>query len=126
MLPSLRSRGAHYIASALILVAALVAASAAVAEHAPGQRQSLAAALRQVDALELLVAQSAASMPAEVGGRYHFDYPRLLSDLDRVRTGIQFHLTPSRAQPRDLQELNGDYRAETELSAPLQTQEQQP
>ena len=34
MLPSLRSRGAHYIASALILVAALVAASAAVAEGA--------------------------------------------------------------------------------------------
>lgn len=126
MLPSLRSCGAHYIASAFTLMVALVAAAAAVAEHAPGQRQSLAAALRQVDALEVLIAHSAASIPGEIGARYHFDYPRLLADLDRIRNGIQFHLTPSRAQPRDLQELDGDYRAETALSGPLKTQEQQP
>ncbi|MBF3224681.1 RAQPRD family plasmid, partial [Pseudomonas aeruginosa] len=48
--------------------------------------------------------------------RYHFDYPRLLADLARVRAGIQFHLTPSRAQPRDPSELAGDYRTERAAS----------
>ncbi|WP_422775429.1 RAQPRD family integrative conjugative element protein, partial [Pseudomonas aeruginosa] len=37
-------------------------------------------------------------------------------DLARVRAGIQAHLTPSRAQPRDLSELAGEYR--TERTAP--------
>src|SRR3546814_19165084 len=68
------------------------------------QRQDLAAALRQLDALERFVAHSAAAAPIVPGDRYHFDYPRLLADLARVRTGIQSHLTPSRAQPRDRSE----------------------
>ena len=67
----------------------------------PAQRQELVAALRQLDALERTVADSAARAPIQPGERYHFDYPRLLADLARVRAGIQAHLTPSRAQPRD-------------------------
>ncbi|VFR19673.1 Candidate type III effector Hop protein [plant metagenome] len=80
--------------------------------EAPAQRQELAAALRQLDALERTVADSAAHAPIQPSERYHFDYPRLLADLARVRAGIQFHLTPSRAQPRDPSELAGDYRTE--------------
>ncbi|ENE2732426.1 RAQPRD family plasmid, partial [Stenotrophomonas maltophilia] len=38
------------------------------------------------------------------------------ADLARVRAGIQFHLTPSRAQPRDPSELAGDYRTERAAS----------
>ncbi|XYQ54369.1 RAQPRD family integrative conjugative element protein [Pectobacterium carotovorum] len=79
----------------------------------PAQRQELAAALRQLDALERLVVQSASSPPAESGERYYFDYPRLRDDIARIRIGIQAHLTPSRAQPRDLAELNGNYRQES-------------
>ncbi|WP_425439972.1 RAQPRD family integrative conjugative element protein [Pseudomonas abyssi] len=104
----------------------MTALMAVVPLAAAAQRQDLIAALRQLDALERFIAQSAAQALVTTGERYYFDYPRLLDDLAHVRAGIQFHLTPSRAQPRDLQELDGDYRAETELSAPLQTQEQQP
>ncbi|MGS8282218.1 integrative conjugative element protein, RAQPRD family, partial [Pseudomonas aeruginosa] len=57
---------------------------------------------------------------------YHFDYPRLLADLARVRAGIQAHLTPSRAQPRDPSELAGDYRTERSASpSPTTTEAQQ-
>ena len=80
--------------------------------ESPAQRQELAAALRQLDALERMVAHSAVQTSITSGERYYFDYPRLLADLARVRTGIQAHLTPSRAQPRDLAELAGDYRTE--------------
>ncbi len=72
----------------------------------------LAATLRQLDALERTVADSAGHASIQPGERYHFDYPRLQADLARVRAGIQFHLTPSRAQPRDPSELAGEYRAE--------------
>ncbi|MEL7630319.1 RAQPRD family integrative conjugative element protein [Pectobacterium aroidearum] len=87
--------------------------SQAMAESSPTQRQELAAMQRQLDALERFIAQSASSPPAEPGERYYFDYPRLCDDLTRIRIGIQAHLTPSRAQPRDLAELNGNYSQES-------------
>jgi RAQPRD family integrative conjugative element protein len=74
----------------------------------------LAAALRQLNTLERLAEQSAASTPIVPGTRYHFDYSRLLADLARVRTGIQDYLAPSRAQPRDPSVLEGQYRAESD------------
>jgi len=45
-----------------------------------------------------------------------------------VRAGIQAHLTPSRAQPRDLSELSGDYRTERAASPsqPTTTAESKP
>ncbi|WP_434497596.1 RAQPRD family integrative conjugative element protein [Pectobacterium aroidearum] len=79
----------------------------------PAQRQELAAALRQLDALERFIAQSASRTSTAPGERYYFDYPRLRDDLARIRIGIQAHLTPSRAQPRDSAELNGNYRQES-------------
>ncbi|MGP3790526.1 integrative conjugative element protein, RAQPRD family [Pseudomonas sp. B392_1p] len=71
------------------------------AEHA-----RLATALRQLDAIERLVAEQ----PGDERTRYHFDYARLRADLDRVRGGIRDYLSPSRAQPRDPVQLLGDYR----------------
>jgi len=79
------------------------------------QRQELAATLRQLDTLERFVRHSEANTPVIAGERYHFDYHRLLADLNQVRTGIQTYLAPSRAQPRDLAELSGDYRSESTL-----------
>lgn len=110
-----------------ILLMTTLGASLSQAAHAdtPAQRQELAAALRQLDALERLVAQSAATAPPEPGERYHFDYPRLLGDLARVRAGIQSHLVPSRAQPRDPAQLSGDYRQESASDA-RQAQEARP
>jgi len=95
----------------LPLLLAIVLSPAAFAEAAH-QRQELAATLRQLDALERLVQHSEANTPVIAGERYHFDYPRLLADLAQVRLGLQTYLTPSRAQPRDLSKLSGDYRRE--------------
>ena len=103
------------------LVAALLMGQSPMAlAESPAQRQELVAALRQLDALEHAVVHSAAHTSVIPGERYHFDYPRLLADLARVRAGIQAHLTPSRAQPREPPELAGDYRTER-ATEPLPT-----
>jgi len=64
--------------------------------------------------LERLIRHSETNTPIAAGERYYFDYPRLLADLVRVRTGVQAYLTPSRAQPRDVTDLSDDYRSETQ------------
>lgn len=112
----------------LILVTVLLLGQSPMARaETPVQRQELAAALRQIDALERTVAHSAVHTSIAPGERYHFDYSRLLADLARVRAGIQDHLTPSRAQPRDPSELAGDYRTERSVPAsPTPTPEAQP
>lgn len=79
------------------------------ADDATPEHARLAAALRQLDTIERLVAQEMAS-PRDDRARYHFDYPRLAADLARVRTGIHDYLSPSRAQPRDPAVLLGNYR----------------
>lgn len=81
----------------------------ASADDATPEHARLAAALRQLDSIERLVAQQAAQAPDE-RARYHFDYGRLAADLERVRGGIRDYLTPSRAQPRDPAVLLGEYR----------------
>ncbi|MQT88080.1 hypothetical protein DYL61_16755 [Pseudomonas nabeulensis] len=113
-------RGAYLLFMATVMAVAPMTASA----ETPMQRQELVAAMRQLDALERFVAQSAANAPITSGERYHFDYPRLLADLAQVRAGIQTHLTPSRAQPRDPVDLAGDYRANA--AAPDTSRERQP
>lgn len=60
-------------------------------------------------------AESIARLPRDETSRYHFDYPRLREDLQRMRQGIRDHLSPQRAQPRDPVPLHGDYRQETEV-----------
>lgn len=117
LLPS-RSRTAWGGLAIALLVALL--ATPAMADEGPAQRQELDAALRQVDALERFVAQSAANVPSLPGGRYYFDYPRLLADLARVRAGIEDHLTPSRAQPRDPDALGGQYSSESKPDTDLE------
>lgn len=108
----------HWLRAALrgvppLLVAALLLGQSPLAlAESPVERRELAAALRQLDALERTVAHSAAHAPITPGERYHFDYPRLLTDLARVRAGIGNYLAPSRAQPRDPAELAGHYRSE--------------
>ncbi len=91
---------AHRGVPTFLVTALLLGQSPMALAESPAQRQELVAALRQLDALERTVADSAAHAPVQPGERYHFDYPRLLADLARVRAGIQAHLSPSRAQRR--------------------------
>ena len=112
MVASTWLRAAHRGVPVLLVTALLPGLSPALRAETPAQRQALAAALRQLDALERTVVDSHTPPPVQPGECYHFDYPRLLADLGRVRAGIQAYLTPSRAQPRDPAELVGDYRTE--------------
>src|SRR3546814_13960198 len=107
MMLAIRCRAAHGGVS--LLFTAVLAVSPTVHADVPAQRQDLAAALRQLDALERFVAHSAPAAPIVPADRYHFDYPRLLASLARVRTGLQSHLTPSLAPPRHLPALPWDY-----------------
>ena len=120
MLAPIWLRAAHRGVPTLLVTALLLGQSPMALAESPAQRQELVAALRQLDALEHAVVHSAAHTSVIPGERYHFDYPRLLADLARVRAGIQAHLTPSRAQPRDPSELAGDYRTER-ATEPLPT-----
>ncbi|AZY53469.1 RAQPRD family integrative conjugative element protein [Bordetella avium] len=121
MLAPMWQRAAHRGVPIFLVTALLLGQSPMVLAESSAQRQELVAALRQLDALERSVADSAAHTSVTPGERYHFDYPRLLADLARLRAGIQAYLTPSRAQPRDPSELVGDYRTERASSPSPET-----
>lgn len=79
------------------------------------EREQLALLTRQLDQINRQV-EDLSAQPTQVRGRYHFDYPRLREDLQRVRAGVQDYLTPQRAQPRAPTPMLGDYRDEQEPS----------
>ena len=116
MVASIWLRAAHRGMPTFLVTALVLGQSPMALAESPVQRQELAAALRQLDALERAVVRSSERVSVQPGERYHFDYPRLLADLARVRAGIQSYLVPSRAQPRDPAELAGAYRAEPPAS----------
>ncbi|WP_386266544.1 RAQPRD family integrative conjugative element protein [Xanthomonas citri] len=105
-------RIANWRHASIIVLALCLALGLPVQAHADDatpERAHLAAALRQLDAIDRLVAPEIAQ-PRDERSRYHFDYTRLAADLERVRAGIRDYLSPPRAQPRDPAVLLGDYR----------------
>lgn len=99
--------------SATVALLALLITMPAYANESDFERAQLSLMLRQLDAVERHSRQSADQQLLRTS-RYHFDYSRFQSDLERIRTGIQDYLTPQRAQPRDPFELSGDYLSESE------------
>jgi len=73
---------------------------------------------RQLDTIETSAHKAEQSSIAESNERYRFDYLRLSQDIQRIRQGVHWYLFPSRAQPRDTDELAGDYRLEAPLVDP--------
>ncbi len=63
------------------------------------ERAQLAALDRQLEVLGYAARRSESL--AQHADRYHFDYARLHADLARIREGIDQHLNPARAQPRE-------------------------
>lgn len=104
---------ARHSALAMLLLAGLSTALPATATDDSNEKEHLAAVVRQLDLLDRLAKQSAAIAPQE-RARYHFDYTRLATDLQRMRAGINDYLTPLRAQPRDPAALQGNYRQDSE------------
>ena len=94
----------------VMLVAGLAMCWSAQSSDNALENTQLALLERQLNQLErtALEAQKLAESHAH---RYHFDYARFQADLTRMRNGIEDYLSPPRAQPRDTQELSGQYRA---------------
>lgn len=82
------------------------------------EQDQLSLVQQQLDVIERLVTQAAATSAAEHDERYRFDYTRLTQDIRRIRQGVQDYLSPSRAQPRDPSEVIGDYRLDTPPAEP--------
>lgn len=87
----------------------------AAAQDTP-DRSDLRLVQQQITSIKLLADRASTASVSTAEARYRFDYPRFAADLERVRQGIQKYLSPSRAQPADLIELSGDYRAEAPYS----------
>ncbi|MFP5425018.1 MAG: RAQPRD family integrative conjugative element protein [Gammaproteobacteria bacterium] len=98
-----------------LLIICLVAVTAAAQDGR--ERSDLGLMQRQINAIELLANRARSSATGTDQVRYRFDYLRLTADLERVRHGISNYLSPSRAQPADLVELAGDYRADAHHSS---------
>ncbi|HNO42777.1 MAG TPA: RAQPRD family integrative conjugative element protein, partial [Ottowia sp.] len=81
MLAPIWLRAAHRGVPTFLVTTLLLGQSPMALAESPAQRQELVAALRQLDALERTVADSAVHASIQPGERYHFDYPRLLADL---------------------------------------------
>ncbi|MDH0645232.1 RAQPRD family integrative conjugative element protein [Pseudomonas sp. GD03858] len=97
------------------LLACLVSFGAA-AQDVP-ERSDLGLVQRQLTSIALLADRASSSSVDAAETRYQFDYSMFAADLKRMRQGIHQFLSPSRAQPTDLVELAGQYRAEkTDLS----------
>ncbi|PYG78459.1 MULTISPECIES: RAQPRD family integrative conjugative element protein [unclassified Pseudomonas] len=99
-----------------LFLTCLVAATVAAQEGR--ERSDLGLMQRQIDVIELLADRAHSSTTATDRVRYRFDYPRLATDLERIRHGISQYLSPSRAQPADPVELASDYCAEAPCSSP--------
>jgi RAQPRD family integrative conjugative element protein len=94
----------------VMLVAGLAVCWSAHPSDNAQENAQLALLVRQLNQLEH-TALNAQKLSAANAQRYHFDYARLSADLARIRGGIEDYLIPPRAQPRDAQELSGQYRA---------------
>lgn len=105
------ARSGRQLALAALLVAGLGAIPLAGADDAATERVDLAIILRELNGVDRLAQEAQAVAPE--GGRYHFDYGRLNSDIARIRAGINDYLSPPRAQPRDPTPLTGDYRRDS-------------
>lgn len=82
------------------------------------EQDQLSLILQQLDTIERLAIRAQPASQTEPIERYHFDYPRLTQDIQRIRQGVQDYLSPSRAQPRDPHEMVGDYRLDTPSAEP--------
>ncbi|MFA7892142.1 integrative conjugative element protein, RAQPRD family [Pseudomonas putida] len=99
-----------------LLLACFVTLSAAAQDVR--ERSSLGLVQRQITAIELLAKRASSRSVDAAEPRYRFDYPRFAADIKRMRQGVHDYLSPSRAQPADLVELTGDYRAVAPHSSP--------
>ncbi|MDH4605285.1 RAQPRD family integrative conjugative element protein [Pseudomonas syringae] len=107
--PALRSTSSRVqICLTAVLLCTPMLSTYAQAAGTASEQANVEVMIRQLNALEA-VAQRSVDLPQDPAQRYHLDYPRLASDIARIRQGLQDYLSPSRAQPRDPVEISGQY-----------------
>ena len=108
-LPALRSTSSRVqICLTAALLCTPVLSTNTQAAGTASEQANVEVMIRQLNALEA-VAQRSVDLPKDSAQRYHLDYPRLVSDIARIRQGLQDYMSPSRAQPRDPVEISGQY-----------------
>ncbi|MBM0142417.1 hypothetical protein ALQ53_00833 [Pseudomonas cannabina] len=109
-LPALRTTSSRVqiCLTAVLLCTPLLFSAHAQAAGTASEQANVEVMIRQLNALEA-VAQRSVDLPQDPAQRYHLDYPRLVSDIARIRQGLQDYLSPSRAQPRDPVDISGQY-----------------
>ncbi|WP_350310354.1 RAQPRD family integrative conjugative element protein [Pseudomonas sp. lyk4-TYG-107] len=83
----------------------------ATAQELSKETIRLATLIRELNAIDRIASLGDTVKDLE-SQRYHFNYTRLRTDIQRVRTGIEQHLSPQRAAPRDVISLHGNYHDE--------------
>ncbi|MDR0770560.1 MAG: RAQPRD family plasmid [Burkholderiales bacterium] len=94
----------------LFCVATLLAGTALA--QSDYEREQIRLMLLQLQNIEALGKQMESNTRTLDSDRYRFDHSRFDKDLKAVRAGLEHYLTPSRAQPRDVADLNGQYQKE--------------
>jgi RAQPRD family integrative conjugative element protein len=79
------------------------------------EKDELASAKRLIEQVQIALERaSIAEKQSETAQlpRYFFDYPRIKTDLDAIKAGIDHYLMPARGQPKNPGGLSGHYRQE--------------
>lgn len=77
------------------------------------ERENLSLLLTQLNQSESTLRRAEKQASVAPDARFFFDYPQAYADIQAIRTGIGQYLTPSRAQPRPVLPLAGQYRRES-------------
>lgn len=76
------------------------------------EKDELALVLKQLDQVQASLDRArVVAVQDGQSGRFYFDYLRVTQDINTLRSGIEFYLQPSRAQPT-LSSVSGQYRQE--------------
>jgi RAQPRD family integrative conjugative element protein len=103
--------GPNALRHASILLAGILAAVVPLnlaRADAQGERESLARAIHELQAVEPLLQSSESQANPDARVRFRYDWLR--QDLQRMRLGIQEHINAPRAEPRSFPPLRGEYR----------------
>lgn len=76
------------------------------------ERDELVQAKNLLDQLELTLIKAKTQVSNEISQRYFFDYQKIHSDIQKIRSGIDSYLVIERSQPRKVEDILGQYRAE--------------
>lgn len=79
------------------------------------EREQLKLVLEQLKNIEQIARQSEQSVQRTASDRYSFDYTQFNKDIEAVRIGVQNYLTPIRAQPREVVDLEATYQKEKKV-----------